>query len=80
MNTTDLARRAEEMYQARWQAELERTNPGAFVAIEPEAEEYFLGRTLSEASAAANAAHPGRRTFILRVGHAVTIHIGAGKA
>ena len=78
MNTNDLIRRAENIYETRFKADLERTHPDFFVAIEPDSEEYFLGRTLSEASAAANAIHPDRRTFVLRVGHRVAVHIGAG--
>ena len=78
MTTSDFARRAEQLYELRWKQELERCQPDLFVAIEPDSEEYFLGATLSEASAAAHAAHPGRRTLVLRVGHQATVHIGAG--
>ena len=74
--TSDLLQRAERIYEDRLRQELERTHPNYFVAIEPESGEYFLGRTLSEASAAARRAHPQRRTAVLRVGHRVTIDIG----
>jgi hypothetical protein len=59
--------------------ELERTHPDFFVAIDPVSGDYFLGRTLSEASAAANAVHPDHRTFVFRVGHRVTVHFGEVK-
>ena len=78
MNTTELIQRSEQIYEKRLRAELERTHPDFFVAIEPDSEEYFLGHTLSEASAAARAAHPERRTCVLRVGHRVTVQIGVG--
>ena len=78
MASTDLYERADRLYQERLRSELERTHLNSFVAIEPESGDYFLGRTLSEASAAANTAHPDRRCCILRVGHSVAVHIGAG--
>jgi hypothetical protein len=78
MGTNELYERANRVYQERLQAELERSHLNSFVAIEPESGDYFLGRTLSEASAAASLAHPDRRCCILRVGHPVTLHIGAG--
>lgn len=79
MVTSELVRRAEQIYEERLRAELERTHRDFFVAIEPDSGEHFLGRTLSDASAAAYAVHPDRRTFVLRVGHRVTVQMGAGK-
>lgn len=79
MGATDLYERADQFYQERLRAELERSHLNSFVAIEPESGDYFLGRTLSEASAAASVAHPDRRCCILRVGHSVALHIGAGQ-
>ena len=76
MATPDLVKSAERIYQDL-QSELERTHPDYFVAIEPGSGDYFLARTLSEASAAAHTAHPDRRSCVLRVGHRVTVHIGA---
>ena len=78
MSTTELYKRAEQIYQERLRANLERTHLNSFVAIEPESGTFFLGRTLSEASAAASDAHPDRRCCVLRVGHPVALHIGAG--
>ena len=73
---SDLVQRAKQIYETRWKNELERTHLNYFVAIEPESGEYFLGKTLSEASAAARAVYPDRRTFVLRVGHRAAIHLG----
>ena len=78
MIKSDLFQRAERIYEERLKMELERTHLHSFVAIEPESGDYFLGDTLSEASALARAAHPKRRCGILRVGHPVTVYIGAG--
>jgi len=78
MSSTDLYERAERFYQERLRTDLERAHLNSFVAIEPESGTFFLGRTLSEASAAASAAHPDRRCCVLRVGHSVALHIGAG--
>ena len=77
MTTSELIERSEKIYQERYKAELERTHPNYFVAIEPDSGDFFLGRTLSEAAAAARAVHPGRRTGVVRVGHLVALHIGA---
>src|SRR5260370_11412801 len=72
----DLIRRAELVYEQRHRAALEATHRDYFVAIEPDSGDYFLGHTLSEASAAARATYPDRRTYIIRVGHRAAIHIG----
>ena len=79
-NAKDLIQRSEQIYESRLRAELERTHMDAFVAIEPDSGENFLGRTLSDAAAAARAVHPDRRTFVLRVGHRAALHIGVLKS
>lgn len=76
MPSAELYARAERIYRDQLQADLERSHLNSFVAIEPESGAYFVGKTLSEASAAANAAHPDRRCCVLRVGHPVALHIG----
>lgn len=75
MSASSLIRRAEQIYEGRLKTELERTHPDYFVAIEPESGDYFLGRTLTEASAASHAGHADRRTAVLRIGHHVTVHL-----
>jgi hypothetical protein len=74
--SAELARRARRVYDEQLKARLEATNPNDFVAIEPESGEYFLGNTLSQAIQAARAAHPGRLSFALRVGHETTVQLG----
>ena len=74
--TTNLMRRSQEIYEDRWKSQLEQTHPHFFVAIEPDSEEYFLGRTLSEASAVASEVHPDRRTCVFRIGHRAALYFG----
>jgi hypothetical protein len=76
LETPELARRAEALYEQRWKAQLEQTHHGSFVAIDPVAEEYFLGSTLAEAFDAAKQAHPDRRFYGIRIGHAAVFEIG----
>ena len=54
--TIDLASRAQAIYDAKLRSNLEATNHGDFVAVEPDSGRYFLGKTLSEARQAARAA------------------------
>jgi hypothetical protein len=61
----------------RIKANLEQSHRNEFVAIEPDSGEHFLGPTLSEASSAARKIHPDRQTFVYRIGHRATVHIGA---
>lgn len=77
LESIEIARKAQEIYERDLRHKLEATNLNAFVAIEPESGEYFLGNTLREAAQAARSAFPNRRTFTLRVGHTSTVHIGA---
>jgi hypothetical protein len=72
----ELARKAREIYEQRLRSELEATNLGDFVAVEPQSGEFFLGPTLSEAIQAARAAYPDRLSFALRAGHPTTVQLG----
>lgn len=71
-----IARRATEIYESRLRSMLEEKHPNAFVAVEPDSGEYFLGSTLSEAIDAARAKYPDRIPFALRVGHPAAVHLG----
>ena len=72
----DVARRATEIYDMRLRGILEANHRNAFVAVEPDSGDYFLGNTLSEAIQAARTAHPNRISFALRVGHPSAVHLG----
>jgi hypothetical protein len=67
---------AEEIYAGRLQAVLEPEHRDEFVAIEPESGDYFLGKTLNEASQAARCVYPDRLTHAMRVGHRAALHFG----
>lgn len=72
----DLIRRGDQFYRERLQNLLEKTALGEFVAIEPDSGAYFLGRTGSQAMAAARAALPGHEFFLARVGSPTAHTIG----
>lgn len=79
MSAADVMKRVEQIYRDRLKSELEPSHRDDFVAIEPDSGEFFLGRTLSEAAAAARTAYPNRRAGVLRVGHPATLHLGASQ-
>lgn len=72
----EFVRRAEDVYATRLRAILEPEHVDKFVAIEPDSGEYFLGKTLSEAMAAARRAYPDRLAHAMRVGHKAALHFG----
>ena len=74
--TRSVMDRAKRQYADRLQVALEADNTGRFVAIEPESGDYFLADTLDRAADAAQAAHPTRRSHVIRVGHQAALHIG----
>jgi hypothetical protein len=76
IESLDVARRAEQIYDERLKSELEREHLHRYVAVEPDSGDYYLGNTLSEAIQAARGAHPERLAFAIRVGHLSTIHLG----
>lgn len=78
-NASQVAARARAYYDQALRVQLEAEHQDEFVAIEPVSGEYFLGRTLSEAVAAARQAHPGRLSQAMRVGHVAAVHLGAGQ-
>ena len=77
MTTSELGRRCEAIYEAKLKDRLEKTNISDFIAIEPESGDYFLGKSITEVTDAAENAHPGSRGFILRVGYEAAVFIGA---
>jgi len=72
----DVIRRAKDFYEQRLRADLEKTNLNDFLAVEPDSGQYFLGATLSEAAYKARQALPGKRCFLIRVGHRSAVFIG----
>lgn len=72
-----VADRAKRLFDEKYRQSLEESHMGAFVCIEPESEDYFLGRTFDDAVNQAIDAYPDRLTHTLRVGHAAALHLGA---
>lgn len=72
----EFVRRAEDVYATKLRAVLEPQHMDEFVAIEPESGDYFLGKTLSEATGAARQSYPDRLTHAMRVGHRAALHFG----
>jgi hypothetical protein len=71
---TEIARKADAVYETRLRILLESAHFHEYVAIEPESGEHFLGQTLSAAIQSARAAYPARVPFARHVGHAATVH------
>ncbi|MEX0867871.1 MAG: hypothetical protein WD030_10975 [Pirellulales bacterium] len=71
-----VADRAKRLYEEKYRKSLEESHRDAFVCIEPESGDYFLGRTFDDAVNQAIDAYPDRLTHTLRVGHAAALHLG----
>lgn len=72
-----VAMQAKAVYEADLRRRLEAKNHGDFVAIEPDSRESFVAPTFIEAAMAAKAAHPDKKSFVIRVGYEAAVHIGA---
>ncbi|MCA9012410.1 MAG: hypothetical protein KDB01_21815 [Planctomycetaceae bacterium] len=77
---TDESRRtaiaSRQLYDVRLREQLEQSDNGKFVCIEPQSGDYFVGDTLDDAVNAAIDAYPDRLTHTLRIGHSAALHIG----
>lgn len=72
-----IAEKAREVYELELKDQLEAIHRDKFVAIEPTSRAYFLGETFIAAALAAKEAFPGRKSFVMRIGHDAAFHIGA---
>jgi hypothetical protein len=72
----DIAERAEKIYTERLKERLEAAHMNEYVVIEPDSGDHFQGKTISEASALARAAHPGKISHLIRIGHRAAYFIG----
>ncbi len=72
----EFVRKAEAIYADRLRPVLEPAHLDEFVAIEPESGDYFLGKTLSEATRNARNIYPDRLTHAMRVGHKAALDFG----
>ena len=71
---------AKQVYELELKDRLEATHRDKFVAIEPTSKAFFLGDTFIDAAIAAKDAFPGRKSFVLRIGHDAAFHIGAASS
>jgi hypothetical protein len=69
-------KRAKALYDLQLRSDMERTNLGRFITIEPESGKYFLGDNFDEAVDAALDAFPDRLTFTLQIGQPTALHLG----
>lgn len=74
--TDDLAEGGQRLYDERLRDLLEPEHEGAFVAIEPESERYFLGETGLAALRTGRGDLPGKLFYLLRVGHMAAYRVG----
>ena len=68
-----LVSQAKQLYASQLKALLEPEHQGEYLAIEPDSGDYYLGGTISEAYEKAAVHHPGRKFFLIRVGHRAAI-------
>lgn len=71
-----LIEQGQRIYDERLQAQLEPTQTGRFVAIEPITEHYFLGDTSTAALLVARAAMPDSLFYLMRVGQQTAHTVG----
>jgi hypothetical protein len=72
-----IASTAKQFYESELKHQLEQSNHGHFVAINPDSKEYFVSESFLGAALAAKAAHPSQKPFVIRVGHDAAFHIGS---
>lgn len=65
--TQELATRAEAYYETHLKASLEKSHYGAFLSIEPDSGDFYLGSSIEEVIDAARSAHPDRLCYVMRV-------------
>ncbi len=71
-----VAELGKKFYEEKLKAILEPQENGKFVAIEPETEQYFLGKTAVEAIKTGNSNFPDKILFLARVGFPAAHKIG----
>lgn len=72
----NLGERGLVLYENKLKGLLEPEHKGRFVAIEPDTESYFLGKTGTEAILKARAALPDKLFYLMRVGYPTACSIG----
>lgn len=70
----------QKIYDEQLKDQLEPNQTGKFVAIEPDTGRHFLGDSGVEALVAARAAMPGKKFYLMRVGHRAAHRVGGHAA
>lgn len=68
-----LEEEGERLYRTKLRRLLEKTHHGEYVAIEVESGDYFVGKTMGEALAAAEQKYPRKRFYFIRVGYPAAV-------
>ncbi|MBM4076142.1 MAG: hypothetical protein FJ267_10895 [Planctomycetes bacterium] len=63
----DFAEKVEAIYEQQLRAILEPNHTNEFVAIDPESQQYFLGKSIGESAAAARTKLGTRMTHMIKV-------------
>lgn len=74
--TKSVIAKAKRIYSGGLRGLLEADHLGRFVAIEPESGDYFLADTIDAAVGAAQAKHPSKLSYVMKVGHPAALHVG----
>ena len=72
-----VAAEAKAVYEADYREQMEADHFGKFVAIEPQSRDSFVAETFIDAAMAAKERHPTRKSFVIRIGYAAAVQIGA---
>lgn len=76
LSDDDIERLATDFYERELRPTLEVAHLHEFVAIEPVSGNWFIGKSMREATRQARQACPGQLSFVIRVGHRAALHIG----
>lgn len=68
---------ARRIYEQELRSQLENSDNGKYVCIEPSSGDHFVGESFDEAVNLAIEAYPDRLTHTLRIGHDAALHLGA---
>lgn len=74
-----MAKRGKEIYQQKLKTMLEKDHKGEIVAIEVESEDYFLGKTVIEATDKGKKKHPEKGFYFIRIGHKAVHFVGGSE-
>ena len=72
------AEAAKKVYEERLKARLEEQHPGEIIAVEPEAGDYVLGKTLAEVDRACRERFGSKPVHVFRIGGGSAVQVGGG--